>query len=119
MPRIQILELPTIYRENGDDETPFALVIDQASEETIKDLTLWHGESDQPAPHRSLAEQLGARAVLCFEDTVDIPANEWRTPAPAEQVLNVHVDGDAEQIRRQVEESAARAVRANAEARPA
>ncbi|MFF6847139.1 MULTISPECIES: hypothetical protein [Streptomyces] len=81
MARLQILELPTEH--HGDDMvTPFALVIDQASETTINALD---PVPDGLSPHNtamqrlaavSVAEQIGARAVLVFEETIDIPANQ-------------------------------------------
>jgi len=72
MPRIQVLELPV---GDGDEAPPFILVIDQAP----YDGPLYD------AFHRDLAAndfvaRTGARAVLCFEGTIDIPANE----APAD-----------------------------------
>jgi hypothetical protein len=64
VPRIQILELP----EGAiDDRPPFVVIVDQADTEAFTDQLLAQG---------NIAEQLGARAVLCFEDTVEIPANE-------------------------------------------
>ena len=69
MARLQILELP---EGAGDDRPPFVLVVDQVPTEDVafdslrRDL-LGDGE---------LAPLLGARAVLCFEGTVDIPAND-------------------------------------------
>lgn len=38
MARLQILELPTIERPDGTEETPFVLVLDQASEDITKTL---------------------------------------------------------------------------------
>lgn len=70
MARIQILELPMVHR--GDDtETPFALIIDQAGPSLVDETGLLREGLQQ-----NLREQLGARAVLVFEETVDIPANE-------------------------------------------
>jgi hypothetical protein len=69
MARIQILELPTEH--HGDDMiTPFALVIDRCEGvalelvETIE--SHW----------RRVGEQIGARGVLIFMESVEIPANE-------------------------------------------
>ncbi|MCX4450698.1 hypothetical protein [Streptomyces sp. NBC_01789] len=67
MARLQILELP----EGADDNRPpFVLVIDEA--ET--------GPDGLPVPgyreRRDIAELIGARTVLVFEGTVDIPAND-------------------------------------------
>jgi hypothetical protein len=79
MARLQVLELPTIYRDEGPDETPFVLVIDQASEATAATLGTDEEISNYAAAigklrSVSLAEQIGARAVLVFEETIDIPA---------------------------------------------
>lgn len=75
MPRIQILELPTEH--HGDDmTTPFILIIDQAP----RDEALFQSFREDIELNDSLAARTGARAVLCFEDTIDIPANE----APAD-----------------------------------
>ncbi|MBQ1165208.1 hypothetical protein KBZ21_45290, partial [Streptomyces sp. A73] len=66
-----ILELPEVERADGTYETPFALVVDQAGP-TLVDETGRLGEGLQ----QTLREQLGARAVLVFTETVDIPAND-------------------------------------------
>lgn len=70
MPRIQILELPTVPHENGLDETPFAVIIDQLGTEESAD------HIRQDIRDHNLAEALGARHVLAFQDTIDIPAND-------------------------------------------
>jgi hypothetical protein len=67
MARLQILELPTIYREDGVDETPFVLVIDQVDEAAAADIAYWPDD---------ISKRLGARHVMCFPGTIDIPANE-------------------------------------------
>ncbi|MFH9728320.1 hypothetical protein ACH4M4_35980 [Streptomyces sp. NPDC017254] len=62
MARIQILELPMEHR--GDDTTtPFAIVIDQASEEEASALRACAAES---------ATTLGARGILVSTGTLDI-----------------------------------------------
>lgn len=72
MARLQILELPTEH--HGDDMiTPFVLVIDQYEPRR------YMLGSDQPAPvdeFEQAARQIGARAVIAFDETVEIPANE-------------------------------------------
>ncbi|MEU7737927.1 hypothetical protein AB0B51_33505 [Streptomyces griseus] len=80
MARLQILELP---EGAGDNRPPFILVIDQADEATTASLgpipphdALSPLEGAQRALGVSLAEQIGARAVLVFEETIDIPAND-------------------------------------------
>ncbi|CAM5738256.1 hypothetical protein [Streptomyces badius] len=69
MARLQILELP---EGTGDDRPPFILVIDEVAfdnpvyERFVVDEELATG----------LANRVGAQAVLLFEDTIDIPAND-------------------------------------------
>lgn len=89
MARIQILGLPTEH--HGDDmTTPFALVVDQV-------------ESPFLGQWNEAAAQLGARAVLVFEETVEIPANE--TPVdPDGYPLKIRVEGDFEEFREQVQD---------------
>jgi hypothetical protein len=65
MARLQILELP---EGTGDDRPPFALVIDQYEPPPYPD-------EPEPSPFDGIAEKIGARAVLIFDDTIDIPAN--------------------------------------------
>ncbi|OUD04687.1 hypothetical protein [Streptomyces swartbergensis] len=70
MARLQILELP---EGSGDDRPPFVLVVDQYEPQR------YILGADQPEPvdqFEGIAEQIGARAVLVFEDTIDIPAND-------------------------------------------
>ncbi|MFM9703604.1 hypothetical protein [Streptomyces galilaeus] len=95
MARIQILELPTIYRESGDDETPFVLVIDQ-----VVDADSVHEFLANPP---GLREQIGARAVLIFDEAVEIPANEVPVD-PSGYPLKIRVEGDFEQFRAQVQD---------------
>ncbi|MDX3455055.1 hypothetical protein PV396_24460 [Streptomyces sp. ME02-8801-2C] len=70
MARIQILELPTVCRANGDDETPFVVVIDQLGDDEASE------RFHQDIGDGNLAEAIGARQVLAFQDTMDIPAND-------------------------------------------
>ena len=72
MARLQILELP---EGSGDDRPPFILVVDQVD-----------GDAAEAIANAGLttAELIGARAVLVFEDTIDIPAND--TTAYLQQV---------------------------------
>lgn len=74
MARLQILELP---EGGGDERPPFVLVIDQYEPPP------YPGEPEQ-SPLDGVAEKIGARAVLAFEDTIDIPAND--TTAYLQQV---------------------------------
>lgn len=67
MARLQILELPA---GSGDDRPPFVLVIDQCEGlplDTVKTVEgYW----------RQTGEQIGARGVLIFMESVEIPAND-------------------------------------------
>lgn len=86
MARLQILQLP---EGAGDDRPPYVLVIDQVpSDETKFDAIRRDLLSDG-----DLAPRLGARAVLCFEETVSIPANE-ALPLPL-----LSTEGDEEILR--------------------
>ncbi|WP_435597054.1 hypothetical protein [Streptomyces anulatus] len=82
MARLQILELP---EGAGDDRPPFVLVIDEVPhdnpvyERFVEDLELTN----------HLAARVGARAVLVFEDTIDIPANDTTAFAPSAVALNL------------------------------
>lgn len=69
MARLQILELP---EGSGDDRPPFVLVIDQAPHGGA----LSRSFRVDTATNAALADRIGARGVLVFEDTVEIPANE-------------------------------------------
>lgn len=67
MARLQILELP---EGSNDDRPPFVLVIDQMPKDEAAFDALRRDLSDD------LAQRTGARAILVFEDTIDIPAND-------------------------------------------
>ncbi|WPO74016.1 hypothetical protein [Streptomyces sp. KN37] len=69
MARLQILELPEVF-VGAASETPFILVIDQYEPPP------YPGDITEPAPYDGIAEKIGARAVLVFEDAIDIPAND-------------------------------------------
>lgn len=87
MARLQILELPMVH--NGDaTETPFILVIDQAGTDTTKYIADWPDD---------IAQRLGARHVLCFPSTIDIPANNLTisTPPAATELV---IDGDTVKV---------------------
>ncbi|MEU9245862.1 hypothetical protein [Streptomyces sp. NPDC048385] len=106
MARIQILELPTVYHENGDDETPFAIVIDQADEETYQALafgTAIDADGTQHPLRESLKDHLGARAILTFAETVEIPANERKSQDIADQVERERRNYLADQLGAQAE----------------
>lgn len=90
MARIQILELP---EGSSDDRPPFVLVVDQVAE-----LEDYWSFTDNP-------ERLGARAILVFEDTIDIPANDVPVDENGQPLfLKVHVEGEFEQFREQVQQ---------------
>jgi hypothetical protein len=83
MARLQILELPT--EPHGDDmTTPWILVIDQVDEDTAADIARWPDD---------IAKRTGARHVLCFSDTVDIPANNVIPPGS-----HYEVTGDGQPV---------------------
>lgn len=88
MPRLQILELP----EGVDDERPpFILVID----ETPRDEPAFRAFREDIHLTNSLAQHVGASAVLCFEGTIDIPANEISLSDTADgNVVRIRVEPD-------------------------
>ncbi|MCX4704379.1 hypothetical protein [Streptomyces sp. NBC_01373] len=76
MARLQILELP---EGSGDDRPPFILVVDQH-----QPLRYIQAPGFEPTPvdeFAGVAEQIGARTVLVFQESVEIPANEPPTGA--------------------------------------
>lgn len=114
MPRIQILPLP---EGAADERPPFALVIDQADETITQSLAYgvaYDSDNGQRPLRDALKADLGAQAILCFEDTVEIPAND--VSAYATPTVNIHVDSltdvdtaaVADQIRRGIEQANAR-----------
>ncbi|WP_109030151.1 hypothetical protein [Streptomyces rubrogriseus] len=106
MARLQILELP---EGSGDDRPPFVLVVDQVPANGDGFEALRRDLMDD-----YLAARTGARAVLVFEDTIDIPANDtsaylreaeatW-TPVDEMEVLRQQArhSEEAEAIRKRV-----------------
>lgn len=82
MARLQILPLP---EGAGDDRPPYLLVIDQ----------LPTGDEKYDALRRDLLDnditsRTGARAALCFEGTIDLPAND---PLPLPEADDVEHAG--------------------------
>lgn len=75
MARLQILELP---EGTGDDRPPFILVLDQAPRDESS------SAFRDDLVNNEIANRTGARHVLVFEDTIDIPAND--TTAYLQQV---------------------------------
>ncbi|MEU3683761.1 hypothetical protein AB0E99_22875 [Streptomyces sp. NPDC030592] len=106
MPRIQILPLP---EGTSDERPPFAVVIDQAP----RDEPLFTALREDMDLNASLADRLGARAFLCFEDTIEIPANDVSAYATPNMVVRIEGDADsgsadlADQIRRGIEHAQA------------
>jgi hypothetical protein len=94
MARLQILELP---EGSGDDRPPFALVVDEyVARRYITGL-------DQPEPvseFDGIAEKVDARAVLVFEETVDIPANNLSSSGDEVEVSDADFAEMASAVRR-------------------
>lgn len=102
MARIQILGLP---EGTADEGPPFILVIDQYQPQRYA-LGLGAGQKVPVDPWEGLAEKVGARAVLTFQETIEIPANE--TPVGPDGYPLFRVGGD-EQLREQVRQEIAKA----------
>ncbi|MFG3046237.1 hypothetical protein ACGFZR_15075 [Streptomyces sp. NPDC048241] len=90
MARLQILQLP---EGDSDERPPFLLVVDQVPTDEAK----FDAIRRDLLADGDLAPRLGARAVLVFEDTIDIPANEL-TP------LTASTDEGDEEVRRLAED---------------
>ncbi|MFI5992494.1 hypothetical protein ACIBAC_11655 [Streptomyces sp. NPDC051362] len=75
MARLQILELP----EGANDErAPFVLVVDEYEPRRY---VMGLDQTEQPVDEfDGVAEKTGARCVLVFAETVDIPANDITIP---------------------------------------
>lgn len=89
MARLQILPLPDAA---DDDRPPFALIVDEYEPRRyVLGLDQEHSPADEFA---GVAEQIGARTVLVFQDTVTIPANEPTAPAEGDaqtaELLHAH-----------------------------
>jgi hypothetical protein len=70
MARLQILELP---KGSGDDRPPFILVIDEYQPRRYM---LGIGDEGQVIDEfEGVAEKIGARQILAFVETIEIPAN--------------------------------------------
>jgi hypothetical protein len=93
MARLQILELP---EGSGDDRPPFILVIDQYEPPPYPD-------EPEPSPFDGVAEKIGARCVLVFEETIDIPANDVPVD-PDGYPIKLRIEPDFETFRQQVQE---------------
>ncbi|MEX3099533.1 MULTISPECIES: hypothetical protein [unclassified Streptomyces] len=97
MARLQILELPA---GDDDERPPFVLVIDEYVPQRY---ILGPGQPEPASELDGIAERVGARAVLAFEETVEIPANEVSVD-PDGYPLKIRVEPDFEAFRAQVEE---------------
>ncbi|MGW0780331.1 hypothetical protein [Streptomyces sp. NPDC002913] len=107
MARLQILELPDGV---GDDRPPFVLVIDQYAPQR------YILGPDRPEPvdqFEGVAEKIGARAVLVFEENVDIPANDLTLTHVQEaadgNVIRLRVEPDLDGFTEKVMAEAAKA----------
>lgn len=93
MARLQILELP---EGTGDDRPPFVLVVDQVP----TDLAGFDALRRDLGEHEDLLKRIGARAILVFEETIDIPANELTLThvqeAADSNVIRLRVEPDLE-----------------------
>jgi hypothetical protein len=86
MARLQILELPMVH--NGDQtETPFILVIDDWTVDTLEENAAISAYWDD------FAQKIGARGVLCSDRTIDIPANDTSAYTLAAADAHLAVDG--------------------------
>ncbi|MFE9777713.1 hypothetical protein ACFYPA_06100 [Streptomyces sp. NPDC005775] len=89
MARLQILELP---EGSGDDRPPFVLVIDQYEGVEVPPGA---AQESRLLRYQGMAEQIGARAVLIFDDTINIPANEITlSDATDGNVIRIRVEPD-------------------------
>jgi hypothetical protein len=91
MVRLQILELP---EGSGDERPPYLLIIDQVDEGTADDIARWPDD---------IAKRTGARHVLCFTETVEIPVNEVPVN-PDGYPVKLRIEPDFETFREQAQE---------------
>lgn len=97
MARLQILELPEAFVGEAS-ETPFVLVVDEYEPRRY---IMGPDQNQQPVDEfDGIAEKIGARGVLVFADTVDIPANDTtayldaaRGALPADAHYEMTIDG--------------------------
>jgi hypothetical protein len=96
MARLQILELP---EGSGDDRPPFVLVVDEVATGPNGELLI------KSSDFEGVAEKIGARAILSFEETIDIPANDVPLYENGQPLFfKVHLEAEAEQFRQQVQD---------------
>lgn len=94
MARLQILELP---EGSSDDRPPYVLVVDQMPKDDAA------FEALRCDLGFATAQQVGARAVLVFEETIDIPANEVSLD-PDGYPIKLRIEPDFETFRQQVQD---------------
>lgn len=94
MARLQILELP---EGSGDDRPPFVLVIDQAPHD--ENSTAFRDD----LVNNEIATRTGARHVLVFEDTIEIPGNDVPLD-PDGYPVKMRIEPDFETFRKQVQD---------------
>lgn len=98
MARIQILELP---EGTNNDRPPFVLVVDETAPQHV---ILGGGNPDRDY-WQDIADKIGARGVIVTPDTIDIPANDVPLDEAGQPLfLKVHVEGEFEQFREQVQD---------------
>lgn len=99
MARLQILELP---EGSDDDRPPFLLVFDQVSYDAPSSREFWlEGWAN-------IKDEIGANAVLVFEETIEIPANDVRI-GPDVYPIKLRIEPDFETFREQVQDEIRRA----------
>lgn len=114
MARIQILELP---EGAGDERPPFVLVVDEYLPQRYI-LGPGVAQPEQLNPFEGVAEQVGARSVLVFEETIEIPANEVTLEDGKSYPVTIKVEGDFETFRAQLEDEVRSAQARLNQARP-
>ncbi|WP_209446089.1 hypothetical protein [Streptomyces sp. MZ04] len=103
MARIQILELP---EGSSDDRPPFVLVVD----ETAPQRYILGADTTWRDHWQDIADKIGARGVIVTPDTVDIPANDVPVDENGHPLfLKVHIEGEFEKFRQQVQDETRKA----------
>ncbi|MFF8412822.1 hypothetical protein [Streptomyces omiyaensis] len=103
MPRLQILELP---EGAADDRPPFALIIDQVDPAVADALA----SVNHLHPYADMATRLGARTVLLFTETIEIPAND--VPVDEHGIpLTIQIEADTTRFDEQIADAARAAAR--------
>jgi hypothetical protein len=100
MARLQILELP---EGDGDDRPPFVLIVDEYMPQRY---VMGMGQDEPPQPidqFEGVAAKIGARTVLVFEETIDIPGNDVPLD-PDGYPVKMRIEPDFETFRQQVQD---------------